>query len=97
LLTPEIGWAGPDVARQVVNLHLLFNLLLLVVCLPLTGPMARLAVAVVKHRPGPGELADQLPEAASCLDQAVIGVPALALASATRELLRMAEIVERML
>ncbi len=96
-LDPVIPWLGPDAARQVVNLHLLFNAALLILCLPLTGPVARLAERVVKPKPTPAELANPLAEAASALDQSVIGVPALALASATRELLRMAEIIERML
>jgi phosphate:Na+ symporter len=96
-LDPVIPWLGPDAARQVVNLHLLFNAALLILCLPLTGPVARLVERVVKPKPTPAELANPLAEAASALDQSVIGVPALALASATRELLRMAEIIERML
>ena len=97
LLGPAVGWAGPDVARQVVTLHLVFNVALLVLCLPLTGPVARLVTVIVRPRPTPEQLANPLAEAASALDQSVIGVPALALASATRELLRMAEIIERML
>jgi phosphate:Na+ symporter len=97
LLDPPTGWLGPDPARQLVNLHLLFNVALVVVSLPLTGPVAGLVERLLKPRPTPGELADPLAPAASSLDQSVLGVPALALASATRELLRMAEIVERML
>ncbi len=97
LFDTPIGWLGPDPARQLVNFHLLFNLALLVLCLPLTGPLAALIARVLKPRPTPAELANPLAPPASCLDQTVTGVPALALASATRELLRMAEIVERML
>lgn len=97
LLDPNVGWFGPNAARQVINLHLIFNVALLVLCLPLTGLVANLLDRVVKPKPTPAELANPLAEAASALDQSVIGVPALALASATRELLRMAEIIERML
>ena len=97
LLNPAIGWLGPDAARQVVNLHLVFNVALLLICLPLTGPVEKLVALIVKPKPTPAELADPLPDATSALDQSVIGMPALALASATRELLRMAEIIERML
>lgn len=97
LLDPNVGWFGPSAARQVINLHLIFNVALLVLCLPLTGLVANLLDRVVKPKPTPAELANPLAEAASALDQSVIGVPALALASATRELLRMAEIIERML
>jgi phosphate:Na+ symporter len=97
VLQPSLAVLGGDAARQVINLHLAFNLALLVICLPLTGLLARLMAQLVKAKPTPEELADPLPEANTALDQSVIRQPALALASATRELLRMAEIIERML
>ncbi|MDP1730295.1 MAG: Na/Pi cotransporter family protein [Devosia sp.] len=97
LLNPSIAFLGDGATRQIINLHLLFNVALLVICLPLTGPVTRLVEALVKPKPTAEELANPLAEAASCLDQSVVSQPALALASATRELLRMAEIIERML
>lgn len=96
-LQPTATLLGDNPARQVINFHLAFNVALLLLCLPLTGPVARLIERLVKPRPTAEELLNPLAEAPSCLDQAVIGMPALALASATRELLRMAEIIERML
>jgi len=86
--------AGP--ARQIANLHLAFNLLLLVACLPLVGPVARIVARLVPATPDP-EAALAMLQPKSALDRAVIGQPRLALASATRELLRMAGIVEVML
>jgi len=97
LLQPPLDVLGGDAARQVVNLHLLFNVMLLVLCLPLTGLVAKLATRLVKDQKTAEELANPLAEATTALDQSVISQPALALASATRELLRMAEIIERML
>lgn len=97
LLQPSMTWLGDSAARQIINLHFAFNLALLLLCLPLTGLAARLVERLVKPKPTAEQLANPLAHAASCLDQAVVGVPALALASATRELLRMAEIIERML
>ncbi|RYE87205.1 MAG: Na/Pi cotransporter family protein [Hyphomicrobiales bacterium] len=96
-LQPPASLLGDTAARQVINFHLAFNVALLIVCLPLTGLVSKLIERLVKPRPTPEELLNPLAEAPSCLDQAVIGMPALALASATRELLRMAEIIERML
>lgn len=96
-LAPPLELIGSGAARQVLNLHLLFNLALVLVCLPLTGPVSRLVTHMVKPRPTPEELANPLAHAPSALDQSVVDSPALALASATRELLRMAEIIERML
>ena len=81
LLDPAIDWLGADAARQIVNLHLLFNGALIVICLPLTGPVTRVVERLVKPKP---TLEQQLN-------------PLAASASATRELLRMAEIIERML
>ena len=42
LIDPSTAWLGPNAARQVVNLHLGFNVALLILCLPLTGPVATL-------------------------------------------------------
>ncbi|ODT74632.1 MAG: hypothetical protein ABS76_36485 [Pelagibacterium sp. SCN 64-44] len=86
-------WLGPDAARQIINFHLLFNITLLLIALPLAGPMARLTERLVQGAPEHGHrLVSPIR-----LDDRLIGRPILALASAKRELLRMAEIVERML
>lgn len=95
-VSPPLGLLGPHAGAAVVNLHLGFNAVLVVLCLPLVTSMERLlertmppAAAAV----GP----DRLRRGASALDRALIGTPRLALASATRELLRMGELVEVML
>jgi len=79
--------------RMIVNLHLLLNVLNLVVALPLCGKVEALVARYVKPPAQP----EQRPAPVSALDQNVIGIPGLALASATRELLSMAGIVEIML
>ncbi len=86
---------GSGAGQQVIALHVAFNLAVLLIGLPFCGVVARLLDRYIQFRSA--DALDPLPEATSCLDQAVVGVPALALASATRELLRMAEIIERML
>ena len=84
---------GTDAARQIINFHFLFNIILLVIALPLTSPMARLTTRLVRSAPQPTHpLVSPMR-----LDDKLINNPALALASVKRELLRMAEIVERML
>ncbi len=86
-------YLGPDAARQVINFHLAFNAILLVLALPLTSAMARLTEWLV-----PSALdATNLLVSPIRLDDRLITQPTLALASAKRELLRMADIVERML
>lgn len=94
LLPLPLDWLGPDASHQLIHLHVLFNIVLLLICLPLTGPMARLVERIV--RPS-AAVAEPLPAASTYLDDAVVDQPRLALASAKRELLRMAEIIERML
>ena len=97
LLNPDLSWLGSDVARQVINLHLAFNFVVLLIGLPLTDVVATLMERLIKPKLTAEELANPLAEATSALDQNVVSQPDLALASATRELLRMAEIIERML
>lgn len=91
----ELGLPG-SVGQQASLLHIGFNLVVLVLGLPLTGLVARLADRFIQDTP-----------AADDLNVARLRAPALsantfrnadaALASATRELLRMGELVEVML
>jgi len=68
---------------------------LLLVGLPLTGVMARLMERLIRA-PATTDPAAAIGVPPSCLDEAAVGDPGMALASTTRELLRMAEIVGRM-
>lgn len=90
-----LAWLGTGGA-QLVNFHVAFNLALALVCLPLIGPVERLALWLMPE-PAPEVPADFPARPASALDRSVIGTPSLALASATREVLRMGEAVEMML
>ncbi|ASP33024.1 Na/Pi cotransporter family protein [Labrenzia sp. VG12] len=81
-------------AQQVVAVHLLFNLALVLVCLPVVGPVARCVDLMMSSNRKSDEAARVVPP--SALDNRVVHVPRLALASATRELLRMGELVETM-
>lgn len=83
-------------APAVVNAHVAFNVALALVCLPLIGPVERLAVRLVPE-PEPDAARAVIARPASALDRSVLDSPSLALASATRELLRMGETVEMML
>jgi phosphate:Na+ symporter len=87
---------GATNAARLVNLHLIFNALLLLAGLPLVKPVTALMARLIRKPSAAeaGELALGLPP--SCLDPGSIGEPAMALANTTRELIRMAEIVARM-
>ncbi len=90
-LMPQLTVLGEG-PRLVANAHGLFNLALAVVFLPLTGLAARLLERVVAEpRPEPGQ------QRIDHLDDEALKTPAVALASATREVLRTADTVELML
>lgn len=88
---PVLSLLGDDPARQVANFHTLFNVALAVVFLPLTGLAARLVERLFKDDPKDEAIQPRY------LDPAGIKTPTVALANATREVLRMADIVEHML
>ena len=81
-----------DPARQIANFHSLFNLGLALVCLPFAGQVARLLTRAI-----PGDAAEAGSPRLAHLDEALLDRPALALNAATRELLRLSDIVELML
>jgi phosphate:Na+ symporter len=87
-----LGLLGASPARQVINLHLLFNLAALVVALPLTSPLMRLAEGLIAPPSVPKTL-----DRVSALDPAALANPERALACAAREILQMGEGVEAML
>ncbi len=80
-----------DPARQVADFHTAFNLALAIVFLPLTRIAAGLLERFVPEAQGVGE-----PEIEH-LDDGLLDRPALALGSASRELMRLADQVEIML
>jgi phosphate:Na+ symporter len=84
-------------AQQVVMAHVVFNLAVVVLFLPLTGPIEPLLHMVMPDAAAPVERSDLLSARVSLLDRSVLHTPRLALASAARELLRTSEIVEIML
>ena len=82
----------PDPARQVANFHSAFNLVLALAFLPLTGAAALLLHRMVPE-PRPGTSRSPIRH----LDDSVLDRPALALGNATREVMRLADLVETML
>jgi phosphate:Na+ symporter len=93
---PEIaqafGRADPDSARLAVNFHLLFNLVLAGVFI---GPVGLLARSLTRWLPDPPTPAD--PSRPLYLDVAALDTATVALANASRETLRMADMVDSML
>jgi len=82
----------PDPQRVVVNFHTAFNVLLAVSLIAFTERVAQLAMRVMPDEPDQGETMRP-----RNLDPGALETPALALANATREALRIGDLVEKML
>ncbi len=87
---------GANHGAALVNFHVLFNVALVVASLPLVHAMAKLTQRLLPAPKAGDGSDDPVKLRISALDRSIISTPRLALASATRELLRMGEIVEIM-
>ena len=92
LITDALAWLDPDPQRLVVNFHTAFNLLLAVTLIFFTAPVARLVERLLPDDPQKAAAAQ-----ARNLDPDALDTPALALANAAREALRIGDVIERML
>lgn len=82
-----------DSVHRMVSLHVGFNLFVALLCLPLVGPVMRLAARVM---PDARVQEDPL-ETPRFLDRSTLASPGVALRNAALETVRMAELLERML
>ncbi len=80
-----------DAARQIANMHTLFNLAVALVFLPLTGVAAKLLESLLPEPKGENG------RRVAHLDDALLDRPQVALAAAQREVMRLADNVEIML
>ncbi len=85
---------GETAARQTINIHLVYNLAITLVGLPLIKPLIKFLSGIMQDS---NTLADQSPERMSALDDSVIDQPERALACANREVLHIGESIEQML
>ncbi len=97
IVKPTVGFLGATASDQIVNAHILFNVIILLAGLPLAGVVYRASERLVALA-APQEPADALQVAElSALNEAALGTPSQALANATREVVRICETVEIML
>ncbi|MBI5198345.1 MAG: Na/Pi cotransporter family protein [Nitrospirae bacterium] len=80
-----------DVAREIANAHTFFNVAIALLFLPFTESLANFIRKIVPEREGAEKFGPRY------LDERVLSSPPLALGQATREALRMADIVQWML
>ncbi len=83
---------APDIARQIANAHSLFNIAIMLIVFPLARPFAWLIRQIVPETTEKEEVF-----APKYLDERVLDTPALAIGQATREALRLADIVQTMI
>lgn len=94
---PPVAWLGADVSDQIVNAHILFNCLVLLVGIPLAGVVYRASERIVALGAPAAPVPDLGATEISALDDAALEAPSQALANATREVMRVCETVEIML
>lgn len=92
LVHDNIQLVGHAPERLLVHFHMAFNIALAVVFLPLTGRIAVLCCKIVPERKNEDD-----PGRAKYLDEKELATPSIALSSAMRETLRMADVLQEML
>jgi phosphate:Na+ symporter len=91
-ITAWLAHVEPDIRREVLYFHVIFNVALVAVFLGLTGQVAKLVERLVPIA------IEAVPQTEPrFLDPAALGTPALALANAARETLRIGDTIEQML
>src|SRR5438445_137014 len=90
--TTVVASTAAEPARQIANAHTLFNVGICLVCLPFTPWASRAIESLV-----PAAQEGDSPFRARYLDERALEQPALAFGQATREALRMADVVQAML
>lgn len=97
IFKPQIGFLGATASDQIVNAHILFNVIILIAGLPLAGLVYRASEKIVAlgAKPEPAESL-QVAEL-SALSESALSSPPQALANATREVVRVCETVEIMI
>ncbi|MGU3398278.1 Na/Pi cotransporter family protein [Brucellaceae bacterium D45D] len=95
---PPISFLGDDPVSQVVNAHILFNVIIMLAGIPLSGLVLKATQALVslndQKEPALQSLAT---EEHSALDESVLDRPPQALANATREVVGVCDTIEVML
>ena len=90
---PDLAsFLGSEPDKQSLNLHLAFNGLLLVLCLPLTGPIFRAVSLIIRDSAAEAEIAAK----SSALDPDALQHPKRAFSCAIRELVHIGGRVEAM-
>ena len=97
MLKPSTGILGSTEPNQIVNAHILFNVIILVAGIPFAGLVYRVSQAIVAMGSKPKTASALEQEELSALDESALNEPRRALANAAREVMRICETIELML
>jgi len=92
LIMPEIALLQPETWRQVLNFHVAFNLGLALIFIWTIGPVSRLTARLLPEQDRPDD-----PGKARYLTEGAVENPSIGLANASREALRMGDLLGQML
>ncbi|MFC4624332.1 Na/Pi cotransporter family protein [Daeguia caeni] len=93
---PPIGFLGSDSVAQIVNMHILFNFLIMLVGIPLSNLVLRITRQLVKNST-PQPEGPTFTEKYSALEPSALDSPKQALANVTREVVSVCDTIEIML
>ena len=91
-ISVELVQIEPNLSRAVADFHTAFNLVIALAFLPLLHPFARLLERLVPIEVGPAD-----PKRPLYLDASALETPSIALGHATREALRMVDVLNSMI
>ena len=88
-----LSWLGTETAQQIINLHLVFNIGLALVCVPFLGLISDATLKLTSERK---DKINPLSHS-TALDPSTLHLPSRALPCAAREIMKMGEAIEVML
>ncbi|WP_378949694.1 Na/Pi cotransporter family protein [Mesorhizobium sp. ANAO-SY3R2] len=94
---PSVAFLGSTVPDQIINAHILFNCIILVAGIPLAKLVYSASQKIVALGAKPDPAKEMETTELSALNESALTTPSLALANATREVVRVCETVEIML
>jgi len=93
IFRPHVAFLGATASDQIVNAHILFNVIILLAGLPLAGLVYRASERLVALASKPEPVNALEVTELSALDESALDVPSQALANATREVCETVEIM----
>lgn len=97
MFRPDLAFLGADAGARVVNAHILFNVIILLLGMPLAGLVYRASELMVGMTRSGGGAAAHEEARFTALDQTALDNPPQAIANATREVMRICETVDQLL